>query len=268
MVYKVLSIAGSDSGGGAGIQADLKTIAALGGFGATAITSITVQNTLGVSNVFNLRGNIVSEQIKAVMDDIAPEAIKIGMVSTLEIAEHIAESLAFYQPKNVVMDPVMIATSGDKLIADETVSFLSSHLLKLCTLVTPNINEAEVLAEMTITDVSEMQIAAKKIQMLGAKNVLIKGGHLIGNIVNDLLLLEDGSLHVFENEFIKTKNLHGTGCTLSSAIACGLAQQKPIKDAVLLAITYVHQAILHGKDLQIGKGNGPLNHGFDPLKMV
>lgn len=266
-MYKVLTIAGSDSGGGAGIQADLKTIAALGGFGTTAITSITVQNTLGVSNVFNLPGEIVGQQIQAVMDDIQPGAIKIGMISTLEIAKEIAQSLNMYPAIKVVLDPVMIATSGDKLISHDTIDFLIHHLLKRCALVTPNINEAEVLADMQITNENEMREAAARIHKLGAKNVLIKGGHLIGSSVKDILLQEDGRFSVFENTYIATKNLHGTGCTLSSAIACYLAQQKNIEEAVFLAIQYVHQAILQGKDWEIGHGNGPLNHGFAPIAM-
>lgn len=267
MMYKVLSIAGSDSSGGAGIQADLKTVAALGGFGTTAITSVTVQNTLGVSDVFNLPGSIVGQQIKAVMDDIRPDAIKIGMISTLDIAQEIAQALELYNTENVVLDPVMIATSGDKLIAEETIHFLKNDLLKRCLLITPNIDEAEVLANMKIANMVDMKQAAKQILQMGAKNVLIKGGHLKGNTINDVLLLSDGSFVLYEHDYISTNNLHGTGCTLSSAIACFLAQQKNMEEAVKLAIEYVHQAILHGKDLAIGNGNGPLNHGFAPLAM-
>lgn len=266
-MYKVLSIAGSDSGGGAGIQADLKTISALGGFGTTAITSVTVQNTIGVTNVFNLPGNIVAEQIEAVISDIYPDAIKIGMISTFHIAQAIATKLNKYHEIPVVLDPVMIATSGDKLIADETIAFLQSDLLPICTLITPNTNEAEVLANVKIKNVEDMKSAAEIIQNLGAKNVLIKGGHIIGETVKDFLLLENKEVHVFENKYIKTQNLHGTGCTLSSAIACYLAQNFSIEMAVDKSISYVHQAILHGKDLKIGEGNGPLNHGYNPIAM-
>lgn len=266
-MYKVLSIAGSDSGGGAGIQADLKTISALGGFGTTAITSITVQNTKGVSNVFNLPGNIVAEQIEAVISDIYPDVIKIGMISTFEIAQVIVEKLNKYNEIPVVLDPVMIATSGDKLIADETIEFLQSDLLPICTLITPNTNEAEVLAKIQIVSIEDMKLAAEIIQKLGAKNVLIKGGHIIGETVKDLLLLENKEVYIFENKYINTKNLHGTGCTLSSAIASYLAQEFSLEIAVEKAISYVHQAILHGKDLKIGEGNGPLNHGFNPVSM-
>ncbi|WP_143959219.1 bifunctional hydroxymethylpyrimidine kinase/phosphomethylpyrimidine kinase [Litoribacter populi] len=264
----VLTIAGSDSGGGAGIQADLKTFAALGCFGTSAITAITVQNTLGVSAIHSIPPEIIKGQILAVIEDIKPKAIKIGMLDRPEVVDVIVEILKAYPKIPVVFDPVMVATSGDKLIQDETVEALSKNLIPLCKIITPNLDEAEILTGMKIKDKEEMEIAGLKLISLGAKAVLLKGGHLAGETVYDVLV-KDGNAHLtFDKPKIHTKNVHGTGCTLSSAIAAELAKGQTLEEAVENARDYIWQAIDQGKDVVTGAGSGPLNHFYNPKKQI
>jgi hydroxymethylpyrimidine/phosphomethylpyrimidine kinase len=263
----VLSIAGSDSGGGAGIQADLKTFSALGCFGTSAITAVTVQNTLGVTGIHSIPPEIVMGQIKAVMEDIKPSAVKIGMVHSTELAIAIRDTLKAYPDIPIVFDPVMVATSGDKLIRDDTVSVLKTALFPLMTLITPNLDEAEILAGQRVRNVSEMQMVAEALLQTGCSAVLLKGGHLKGRKVYDVYISRQGEKQVFESDYIESENVHGTGCTLSSAIAAYLALNNNLPEAIAKARTYVYQAILHGKDVKTGHGHGPLNHFFNPKKL-
>lgn len=261
----ILSIAGSDCSGGAGIQADIKTISALGGYAATAITAVTVQNTLGVSNVLAMSPEIVREQIVAVMEDLQPVAIKIGMVNDIRIVRVIAECLRKYAPEYVVYDPVMVSTSGRKLMTDEAIDEIKKRLLPLVTLVTPNLDEAAVLTGKKIQNILDMQHAAKQLTDEFQTGFLIKGGHLEGNRMCDLLHTSEYIYHIYEEKKVETGNLHGTGCTLSSAIATYLAKGCPMREAIQQAKAYITQAIIAGKDLHIGHGNGPLWHFPDSI---
>lgn len=253
----VLSIAGSDSSGGAGIQADIKTIAAHKLFAQTAITALTAQNTTGVYGVSVVDPAFVRQQIEVVFDDIRPDAVKIGMVSSPDVVRAIAESLQAVEARNIVVDPVMVATSGSALIADEAVETIIEQLFPLADVITPNLPEAQVLADMTIASDEDMISAARAIQNLGTRAVLVKGGH-ISDAADDFLLDADGSQVWLRGERVATENTHGTGCTLSSAIACGLAAGQSIPEAVAAAKSYVAGALAH--DMQLGKGSGPLNH--------
>ncbi len=267
----VLTIAGSDSGGGAGIQADLKTLGALGCFGTTAITAVTVQNTLGVSAIHPIPVQIVKAQIRAVMDDLKPLAIKIGMVGSIDIARAIAGVLRDYPDVPVVFDPVMVASSGDHLIEGAGLELLNNRLSELSVLsclLTPNLQEAEKLSGIKINTVDDMKTAAKLLVKSACRAVLIKGGHLSGPLLTDVFLDENGIEKVFESIAIDTKNTHGTGCTLSAAIAAHLALGYDLINAVQKSIDYVHHAITFGKDVITGEGHGPLNHFFDPQKLV
>jgi len=269
-IYKypsVLTIAGSDSGGGAGIQADLKTFSALGCFGTSAITAITVQNTVGVSGIHSIPAAIVRGQIKAVMDDIAPSSIKIGMVHSSELANAISESLMAYPTTPVVYDPVMVATSGDQLIEHNTVSVLKTVLFPMMTLITPNLDEGELLVQQKITNVDDMRFAAKKLLETGCSAVLLKGGHLKGPKLYDVYVNQDGKERIFESSYIDSKNVHGTGCTLSSAIAAYLSLHYSLEDAIEKARLYVNEGIRHGANVRTGNGHGPLNHFFNPQKL-
>ncbi|MFT2011153.1 bifunctional hydroxymethylpyrimidine kinase/phosphomethylpyrimidine kinase [Pontibacter sp. 13R65] len=263
----VLTIAGSDSGGGAGIQADLKTFSALGCFGTSAITAITVQNTQGVTGIHSVPPEVVQAQIKVVMDDIKPTAIKIGMVHSLELVQVIAATLQAYPNVPIILDPVMVATSGDKLIRDETIEVLKQQLFPLAEVVTPNLDEAAILAQMEINHLDQMKEAAEKILQTGCQSVLLKGGHLKGPQLYDVFLQKHRQAQIFPSDHIHTHNTHGTGCTLSSAIAAFRAQGVPVTEAIGKAKAYVHQAILQGKDVKTGEGHGPLNHFFEPLKL-
>ena len=263
----VLSIAGSDSGGGAGIQADLKTFAALGCFGTTAITAITVQNTLGVTGIHSVPAEIVSSQIAAVMDDIQPSAIKIGMIHTVELCRVIRDTLKRYPQIPVVLDPVMVATSGNKLMLDETVSFLKQELFPLAAIVTPNLDEAGILCNASIAHRHDMLYAAKEILHTGCRSVLVKGGHLKSKRIVDVYMHKNGQQADFESSYINTGNVHGTGCTLSSAIAAYLALNNSLEESVRKARIYTRKAIKAGKDVKTGNGNGPLNHFFHPEKL-
>ncbi|PWG81667.1 bifunctional hydroxymethylpyrimidine kinase/phosphomethylpyrimidine kinase [Pararcticibacter amylolyticus] len=264
----VLTIAGSDSGGGAGIQADLKTFASLGCFGTSAITAITVQNTVGVKDIHSIPVNIVAGQIRAVMDDLKPSAIKIGMVHSAELASAIANTLKDYRDVPVILDPVMVATSGDRLIQKETVEVLKKELFPLATLVTPNLDEAEILSGMEVRSPETMEEAAHLILQTGCNAVLVKGGHLKRDTLQDIYLDRMGTATTISSAYIDTNNTHGTGCTLSSAIASFVARGLPLAEAVLEAGKYVHQAIAEGSDVKTGEGNGPLNHFFDPQSQI
>lgn len=263
----VLTIAGSDSGGGAGIQADLKTFSALGCFGTSAITAVTVQNTLGVSGIHSIPPEIVQAQISAVVDDIRPGAIKIGMVHTAALAHAIAQTLRHYPDVPVVFDPVMVSTSGHKLIEDDTVSALKETLLPLAHLVTPNLEEAALLTGRSIQSLPEMLEAAGMLLDNGCKAVLVKGGHLKGPVMYDVLKTSDGRSQIFESSPICTTNTHGTGCTLSAAVAAFRALGHDLPAAVIKGRQFVLAALEAGKDVKTGAGPGPLNHFFKPEKL-
>ncbi len=264
----VLSIAGSDCSGGAGIQADLKAISALGGYAATAITAITVQNTCGVKAIHPVPPEFVKGQIEAVMDDIRPIAIKIGMINDVQIVKVIAESIKTYRPQWVVLDPVMVSTSGCKLIENTAIEALKTELMPLASVITPNLKEAEVLLDRSIKSIEDMKEAAIDLLRFGSGAVLIKGGHLTGNDMTDVLQLTGTDTPtLYNSKRTESLNTHGTGCTLSSAIATLLAQGYDLEQAIKEAKEYVTQGILHGKDVHIGEGHGPLNHFFDPIPM-
>lgn len=264
----VLSIAGSDSGGGAGIQADLKTISALGCFGATAITAVTIQNTLGVSGIHPIPVEVVKAQIKAVMDDLKPLAVKIGMVHSIDLAIAIASVLGDYSDVPIIFDPVMVATSGQRLIEIDTVTTLKKELFPIAKLVTPNLDEAAILAQMEINTIDDMKKAAQRIMQYGCNAVLVKGGHLKGPDLCDVYLDKTGEQHIFRTSAINTINTHGTGCSLSSAIASYLALGDDLITSISKSKAYIQQAIEHGRDVKTGQGHGPLNHFFDPQKLV
>ena len=264
---RVLTIAGSDSGGGAGIQADLKTFAALGCFGMTAITALTAQNTKGVQGIHGIPAEFLKAQIQSVMDDIGVDAIKIGMLHAPEIVDVVAWAIDHYQLKNVVLDPVMVATSGDRLIASETVQVLVRELFPRATLITPNLDEAVLLLGRDISDASVLESAGRDLLATGARAVLLKGGHLPGDDVMDLLVQPNTPSERLSSRRIHSKNVHGTGCTLSSAIAAYLALGMGLSEAVHCARQFIVQAIAHGADINTGHGHGPLNHGFAPVPM-
>lgn len=254
-----LSIAGSDSCGGAGIQADIKTITLNGVYAMSAVTALTAQNTTGVRAVYEVSPEFLGHQIDAVFEDIPPDAVKIGMVSSTELIRMIAGKLTFYKAKNIVVDPVMVATSGARLIAEDAVQALEELLLPAASVITPNIPEAEVLAGLKITDRDSMARAAVKIGKCYGTAVLVKGGHSISDATD--ILYYDGHLTAFEGKHIDNPNTHGTGCTLSSAIAANLAKGYPIEKAVQKAKDYISGAL--GAMLDLGKGSGPMNHAFD-----
>ncbi|AWW30004.1 bifunctional hydroxymethylpyrimidine kinase/phosphomethylpyrimidine kinase [Echinicola strongylocentroti] len=264
----VLTIAGSDSGGGAGIQADLKTFSALGCFGTSVITATTAQNTLGVKSIHDIPVQHIKEQLEAVLSDIRPKAIKIGMINRPEVVEVIVEALGQYPDIPVVFDPVMVATSGDRLIKEETVEVLKKELFPISHIITPNMDEAAVLIGKAVDSLPEMEKAASQLLTYGSAFVLVKGGHLNGDSVADVLCGHDGQMQVFKSEKITTGNVHGTGCTLSSAIAVFLAKGMEVEKAVELARNFVFQAIDAGKTVKTGQGSGPLNHFHQPKKMI
>ncbi len=252
----LLIIAGSDSGGGAGIQADIKTASAHNVFATTAITALTAQNTLGVSGVVDTPPEFVAQQIRDVITDIGANAVKLGMLSNAKIIEAIHSAL-FPVPEFLVLDTVMLAKGGTALLKPDAVEALKTLLIPIATIVTPNIPEAEVLAQMSIGNTADMLTAALKIQGLGAKAVLLKGGHLEDDKVTDILLTQKGHESIIHDR-IRTKNTHGTGCTLASAIACNLANGLNLNESVKKAADYVHRAIASAP--KIGSGHGPLNH--------
>ena len=262
--HRVLTIAGSDSGGGAGIQADLKTMSALGCYGMSVITALTAQNTRGVTGIHAVPPQFVAEQIEAVFSDIGADAVKIGMLYSAELIATVAEQLKRYAAGNIVLDPVMVAQSGDKLLRDDAIEALKAHLLPLADVVTPNLPEAEVLLGRNIATPAEMEAAAKSMAGWGSRSVLVKGGHLDQAHSTDLLYLaaEDRTVWL-KAERIQSRNTHGTGCTLSSAIASYLAKGCTIESGVQNAKQYIHRAIEVGSAYVIGRGHGPVHHFFE-----
>ncbi len=254
-----LTIAGSDCSGGAGIQADIKTMTANGVYAMSAITALTAQNTLGVTDIMEVTPYFLEKQLDAIFSDIFPDAVKIGMVSSSSLIQTIAQCLKKYRPKNIVIDPVMVATSGAKLLSDDAISTLKNDLLPLATIVTPNIPEAEVLSGVKIASPQDMKVAAMRISYSYQCAVLCKGGHSI-NDANDLLCNHD-SFHWILGERIHNPNTHGTGCTLSSAIASNLAKGYSMLFAIEKAKKYISGAL--SAMLDLGKGSGPMDHAFD-----
>ena len=272
---KVLSIAGSDSSGGAGIQADLKTFSALGVYGATAITAITAQNTQGVNSQFALEPQMVYDQIAAVMDDIEPSVVKIGMLSNTAIVEAVAKALHDYKPSFIVLDPVIVSSTGHRLLSIEAQETIKEKLIPIADLLTPNIPEMKALTDSSLSSLEEKKEAAQHLFNLGAKAILLKGGHEEGEMKTDVLFVSQQTtdngqqtLSMFTSETVVTKNTHGTGCTLSSAIAAFIARGLSLEDAISEAKNYVTEAIRAGADINIGKGIGPVNHFFNPQKMI
>jgi hydroxymethylpyrimidine/phosphomethylpyrimidine kinase len=257
-----VTIAGSDSGGGAGIQADLKTFSALGVYGASVITALTAQNTLGVQGIHDVPPGFVAQQIDSIFSDLAVDAVKIGMLSRPAIIEAVAEGLERHRATQVVLDPVMVAASGDRLLAPEAVDALRNALLSKALLVTPNLPEAAALLdEPMASDERAMRRQAERILALGPKAVLVKGGHGAGTESTDLLLDARG-VRRFTAPRVDTRNTHGTGCTLSSAIAAGLAKGLPLADAVAAGKSFISAAIGASSQLQIGRGHGPVHHFY------
>ena len=254
---KVLIIAGSDSSGGAGIQADIKTVTSLGSYAMTAVTAITSQNTTGVKSIVAINPKEISNQIEFTARDIKPNAIKIGMLHSKQVILAVMKSLKKINAKKIVLDPVMVAKGGARLINDQAIRDIRNKLIKKILLITPNIPEAELLTRTKINSTSDMIKAGKLLIKLGAKNVLIKGGHLNSNQMKDILLNKN-IIKIFKSKKYQSKNTHGTGCTLSSAIATNLSCGKDLIKSCELGIKYVNEAIK--SNLNLGKGNGPINH--------
>lgn len=267
--YRVLTIAGSDSGGGAGIQADIKTISAMGCYAASAITAITVQNTLGVQAVHPVPLEILKGQIEAVLLDIGADAIKIGMLHSCNAINIIADTIEKYKISNVVLDPVMVSTSGHRLIEEKAIEMIKSKLIPLSRVITPNIPEAEILAGCLISGEQEFDKVARKLSDNGNVSVLLKAGHLDGEYLVDYFYnAENGTMTKLPSKRVQTKNTHGTGCTLSSAFAAALAKGEELTTAAKSAKRYIEQAIYAGAHQSIGNGFGPVNHNFNPQKML
>ena len=260
MTARILIVAGSDPSGGAGIQADIKTVTALGGYAATAITALTVQNTLGVTGVVGVEPDIIQQQMRAVIDDIGIDVIKTGMLHNAEVIDAVSDIIDELDPSTpIVVDPVMVSQSGSSLLDPNSVQTLTRRLSLRATVMTPNIPEAEKLTGMTIRDIDGMLQAAAMLHTIGPKAVLLKGGHMQGgSSVTDILASEEG-IETFESPRIDTPHVHGTGCTLASAIATGLGQGMAVRDAVVRARAYLQEAIRTNPGL--GGGQGPLNHG-------
>ena len=254
---KILIIAGSDSSGGAGIQADIKTVTALGSYAMTAITAVTAQNTKGVKSIISIPPKEILNQILYTAEDIKPDAIKIGMLHSSKVIKSVINALKIIKIKKIVLDPVMVAKGGAKLIDDEAVELLKNKLIKKVSLISPNIPEAEILTGTKIKSNEDMIFAAHKLLEIGSKSVLIKGGHLDGKIVEDIFVTRS-NIKIFKSVRFKTKNTHGTGCTLSSAVTTFLSCGKPIKKSCELGIKYVNSAIRTNP--KYGKGHGPINH--------
>ena len=257
LYHTCLSIAGSDSGGGAGIQADIKTMSALGVYAATAITAITAQNTCGVTAIQPISPAIIKAQIDAVLSDINIDAIKIGMLHNLEAAKVVSDAIKHYKPQYVILDPVMISTSGHKLVEGETIDFIRDMLIKQVTLITPNVDEAMLLSQCDIQSEKDIYFAAEKLLHAGCNAVLMKG----------VLFTQNDKPLVLKEKYIDSKNTHGTGCTLSSAIASYLALGKNLAEAVTASKQFITHAIKAGSMVTAGKGHGPLNHFFDPVPL-
>lgn len=263
--YRVLTIAGSDSGGGAGIQADLKTFSALGTYGMSVITALTAQNTQEVRGIQAISPEFVAQQMGAVLEDIGVDAVKIGMLHSAEIIEVVAENLEKYRVPNIVLDPVMVAQNGDKLLKKSAIEALKHVLIPLATILTPNLPEAEVLLDRKLANYQEMSDAAQDIVFqYKPESVLLKGGHLRGAYSTDILYLRNTRKFAkFKKENIATKNTHGTGCTLSSAIAAGLAKGMDLENAVQNAKDYLTKAIQAGAEYELGEGHGPVKHFWE-----
>lgn len=260
---KVLSIAGSDSGGSAGIQADIKTISACGGYAMTAITAVTAQNTLGVQAIHAVPLDIVEKQIRSVLEDIGADAVKIGMLHSSEIIYKIAALLREYQVPNIVVDPVMVATSGDKLLQDDAIDTLHQELFPLATIITPNLYEAEIISQMKINNQEDAYMAAFKMKNTGARSALVKTGHLETEHFFDVLYdFKENQEYHYPTPKIHTLNTNGTGCSFSSSIATFLALGFPLEESVHKAHTYLHGAIIEASAYQIGKGNGAVHHFY------
>lgn len=264
----VLTIAGTDPTGGAGIQADLKTFAALGCYGMSVVTALVAQNTCGVRAIHSVPPEFVKEQLLAVLEDVHPDAIKIGMVHSVALVNVIAEILGSYPEIPVVFDPVMIATSGHRLIEEDTVKAITERLFPLAKIITPNMDEASLLSDIPVKTKDDMYEASAHIMSLGCNSLLLKGGHLETEELTSMLVNRIGLLQEYTSQRIETKNMHGSGCTLSSAIASYLARGFDLKEAVKEAQEYVHGAIKEAADVVFGKGNGPLNHSYNPQKMI
>jgi hydroxymethylpyrimidine/phosphomethylpyrimidine kinase len=258
----VLTIAGSDSGGGAGIQADLKTFQAFGVFGTSAITAITAQNTLGVTAVHPIPTDIVRAQIDAIASDLPPMAVKSGMLANRLLVESVGAALQEHDLPNYVLDPVMVATSGDRLLDRDAEAAVGEFLIPLARVVTPNLDEASILVGFPVTDESSMRRAAERLVEMGCEAALVKGGHLTGDHLLDILF--DGeTFHDWRRPRLDTASTHGTGCTLSAAIAAGLALEKDVEESVAVALDYLHRALASAPGL--GGGHGPVNHSVEPI---
>ncbi|TDS11787.1 bifunctional hydroxymethylpyrimidine kinase/phosphomethylpyrimidine kinase [Sphingobacterium paludis] len=266
-VPTVLSIAGFDGSGGAGIQADTKTISALGCYAMNVLTALPVQNTQGVRNIYDIPTDAVREQLDAIFDDIPPDAIKIGMVHSVALVRCISDYLHAYTGP-ITFDPVMVSTSGHQLIQEDTIQACIAELFPKATVITPNLDEVSVLVGRSINTPEAMQAAGTTLLSMGCNAVLVKGGHLSSDTLSTFLMQQSGLTTRYESSRIATQNTHGSGCTLSSAIASFMAQGKTLDDAVSSSLDYVHQAIQGSKNLRIGKGNGPLNHFFNPQKLI
>lgn len=260
---RALTIAGSDSGGGAGIQADIKTFAALGCYGLSVITALTAQNTKAVTGIMPVPPAFIAEQMEAVLSDIGADAVKIGMLHSAEVIEQVAKSLVQFGVKSIVLDPVMVAKSGDKLLQDEAVDALKTYLLPIASVITPNLPEASVLLGRPVETFADMPKAAIDLAILCPGAILVKGGHLPTSESTDLLYIDESNQHWFPTGRIQTNNSHGTGCTLSSAIAAGLARGLSVVDAVATAKDYLTQALQVGAVYKLGHGHGPVHHFFN-----
>jgi hydroxymethylpyrimidine/phosphomethylpyrimidine kinase len=268
----VMTIAGFDPSGGAGIQADIKTISALGCYATSALTALPVQNTLGVQSIHPIPVEVVARQMRAILDDIAPDAIKIGMVHSAELVDTIVGVLGEYPwagwRERIVFDPVMVATSGHRLIEEATIDEIVKKLFPLAAIITPNMDEAAVLAGMAVRTLDDMYVAGERILKSGPRSLLMKGGHLGTPRLTSLFFDSAGGVAELHSERCDTRNTHGSGCTLSSAIASYLARGESPADAVGLAQEWVSEAIAHGSDVTVGRGNGPLNHFWNPEKLI
>lgn len=263
MYARALTIAGSDSGGGAGIQADLKTFAALGCYGMSVITALTAQNTEAVTGIMPVPPAFIAKQLEAVLSDIGTDAVKIGMLHSAEVIEQVAKTLVQFGVNTIVLDPVMVAKSGDKLLQDEAVDALKTYLLPISSVITPNLPETSVLLGRPVETLADMQQAAIDLAKICPGAILVKGGHLPSAESTDLLYRSASDQHWFPTSRIQTRNSHGTGCTLSSAIAAGLARGLSVVDAVAAAKDYLTQALRAGAAYELGHGHGPVHHFFD-----
>lgn len=264
---RVLTIAGSDSGGGAGIQADIKAISAMGCYAASAITAITVQNTSGVQAVHPVPLDILEGQIDAVLSDIGADAIKIGMLHSSDVVHLVADMIGKYGIRNIVLDPVMVSTSGHRLIEEDAVEVIRTRLMPLARVITPNVPEAEILTGCSIAGEQDFDKIARKLSSISDISVMLKAGHLEGeSLVDYFYNAEDGTMTRLPSQRIHTRNTHGTGCTLSSALAAALAKGEDLTSAAISAKKYIEQAIISGAEYQIGSGHGPVDHFWSMAK--